>query len=123
IVRSRLSRVRSHPKWLSAVTLTSNLSGLSDVFVVSVIQSACRVDDSSPGCAAAPPACDASDYPAHHDVRRKTEQQCNDKGFVGVESLQLEDLVDRVHHQTEQDNPRGRIQTLAQPSATLPRVP
>jgi hypothetical protein len=63
-------------------------------------------------CAPAPPARDARERPTQKHVRHKSEQQRDDERLDRVELLQLDNLVDRVHRETEKDYPGGHIPSI-----------
>src|SRR5438105_7023470 len=118
IVRSTLRRVRTQAKWLSAVTLTSNLAAPgalrgSDMSVL--LRGLMR------GCAV-PPASDARGRPADDHVRDKRKQQCDDDRLARIELAQHDDLVNRIHHEPEEDDPGGRVQPFIQSLGALARV-
>jgi hypothetical protein len=60
--------------------------------------------------------------PADDHVWEKRKQQCDDNCLGGIELPQHQDLVDRVHHKPEQDDPGSCIQAFVQPLSAFPRV-
>src|SRR5580704_19671598 len=111
IVRSRLRRVRIQLKWLSAVTLTSNLSALgaecgsampgSLLLTIHVGALTARSTDARPR--------DAQDEPPDDQVRDKCEQQRDDERLIRIECLEHDELIDHVHHKTQKDDSGGRV--------------
>src|SRR5689334_11951089 len=82
IVRSTLRRVRTQAKWLSAVTLTSNLPAPEALCVSDIPVGALR--RLMRGWAA-PPASDARRRPADDHVRDECKQQCDDDCLGRIE--------------------------------------
>src|SRR6266436_7084699 len=111
IVRSTLRRVRIQPKWVSAVTLTSNLPALgaecgsampgSLLMTIHVGALTTRSADARPR--------DAQDEPADDQVRDKREQQRDDERLIRIECLEHDELIDHVHHQSQKDDSGSRV--------------
>jgi hypothetical protein len=70
------------------------------------------------GCAVPPPS-DARGWPADDHVRDKRKQQCDDNCFGRIELAQHDDLVERIHHEPEKDDPGGRVQPFIQTLGAL----
>src|SRR5262249_35523168 len=119
-----LRRVRIQLKWLSEVTLTSNLpalgeepgSGMPDSLLLTIHVGAltARSADARPR--------DAQNEPSDNQVRDKCEQQRDDERLIRIECLEHEELIDHVHHHPQKDDSGGRVQSLAQPSDALLRI-
>src|SRR6476660_1692698 len=111
IVRSMLRRVRIQPKWLSEVTLTSNLPALgvecgsaiagSLLLTIHVGALTARSTDTRPR--------DAQDDPPDDQVRDKCEQQRDNERLIRIECLKHDELIDHVHHQPQKDDSGSRV--------------
>src|SRR6185312_3602566 len=124
IVRSMLRRVRIQLKWLSEVTLTSNLPALGEergsampdslLLTIHVGPLTARSADARPR--------DAQNEPSDDHVRDKCKQQRDDERLIRIECLEREELIDYVHRYPQKDDSGGRVQSLAQPSNAFLRI-
>src|ERR1700736_2053456 len=74
------------------------------------------------GASSEPPASDTRDWATQQQVGNKDEQESDDDRLSGMESVEHDDLVDRVHTQPQENDPSGGYQCLAQAAGALLRT-
>src|SRR5215813_11022689 len=79
-----------------------------------------RLRDLTRGCAA-PAARDARGRPANQDIREEREDKRDDQCLARVKRLKKNQLVDNVHYQPENNDPRRRVQSTVKPCPPFSR--
>src|ERR1700742_2899905 len=64
--------------------------------------------------AAAPPTCHARNWPAQQYIWKKGEHEGDDHRLARIECFKHDELINRIHHKPEQNDPRSRDHAFMQ---------